>query len=162
MTAWTMKVITSIIVQCLASTTLSVNTMVVHDLHSPATRPGQEEPQKGHPPLPLVTRPIRRRGSPWRTLRAQGPLPVIRVLTDCGARMRAPYGTSSLVVPVLEKNVSKGSESLILFKINDSDPFDTRRSSPKLLDRDHGLLEDLSTTLVTFPMPPQGLALILQ
>ena len=30
------------------------------------------------------------------------PLPVIRVLTDCGARMRAP-GTSPLVVPVPEK-----------------------------------------------------------
>ena len=31
------------------------------------------------------------------------PLPVIRVLTDCGARMRAPYGASPLVVPVPEK-----------------------------------------------------------
>ena len=48
-------------------------------------------------------RSLSRRGSPWRTLRAQGPLPVIRVLTDCGARMRAPYGTSPPVVPVPEK-----------------------------------------------------------
>ena len=31
------------------------------------------------------------------------PLPVIRMLTDCGARMRAPYGTSPLAVPVPEK-----------------------------------------------------------
>ena len=31
------------------------------------------------------------------------PLLVIRVLTDCGARMRAPYGTSPLAVPVPEK-----------------------------------------------------------
>ena len=37
------------------------------------------------------------------TLRAHGPLPVNRVLTDCGARMRAPYGASPLVVPVPEK-----------------------------------------------------------
>ena len=35
------------------------------------------------------------RGSPWRTLRAQGPLPVIRALTVCGARMRAPYGSGA-------------------------------------------------------------------
>ena len=37
------------------------------------------------------------------TLRAQGPLRVIRVLADCGSRMRAPCGTSPLVVPVPEK-----------------------------------------------------------
>ena len=34
---------------------------------------------------------------------AHGPLPIIRVLPDCGARMRAPCGTSPLVVPVPEK-----------------------------------------------------------
>ena len=31
------------------------------------------------------------------------PLPVIRMLTDCGAPIRAPYGASPLAVPVPDK-----------------------------------------------------------
>ena len=40
----------------------------------------------------LVVRPVTRRGSPWRTLRAQGPPPVIRTRVVCGSHMCDPYG----------------------------------------------------------------------
>ena len=59
--------------------------------------------------MTLVTRPISRRGSPWRARGTHMCVPygggprVIPVPVVCGARMRAPYGASPLAVPVPEK-----------------------------------------------------------
>ena len=48
-----------------------------------------------------------RRGSPWRTLRAQGPLPVIRALVVCGPHMCGPYGASPSVLAKHHANTER-------------------------------------------------------
>ena len=61
----------------------------------------------------LVVRPITRRGSPWRTLRAQGPPPVIPVTADCGSRMRDPYDAGPPVSARHHANTERGWTGLL-------------------------------------------------